>query len=213
MSRRRFAQLTAAVAIIVAVTVSSAPAFAQFYAGARGSAFLPNDRDDGLSDFDTGWGAEAFAGYSITPEFALEAGAGYYRTEWADEEDVLPESTTVSAIPVTLTAKGFVPVGERARLYAGGGIGAYFSKGEIEGSWKELGIEIDASDTSKDTAFGYHVIFGGEVSMTENLDLDVQVKWFRAEPGFSFFGDTPNETSVDADIGGVLLSVGLLFGL
>lgn len=213
MSRSRFAQLSAAVAIIICVTVAGAPAFAQVYAGARGSAFLPNDRDDGLSDFDTGWGAEAFAGYPITPEFAIEAGVGYYRTKWSDEADLLPESTKVSAIPLTLTAKGFVPIGERARLYAGGGLGAYFAKAEIEGSWKEVGAEVAASDSSDETVFGYHVVFGGEVTMSPRLSLDAQVKWFRAEADFSFFGDTVNATSVEPDIGGVLLSVGLLFRL
>jgi opacity protein-like surface antigen len=106
-----------------------------------------------------------------------------------------------------------VPIGERGRAYAGAGLGAYFAKAEAEGSWKEVGIEVRASDTSNDTAFGYHVVFGGEFTLSQTLSLDAQLKWFRAEPSFSLFEGEQNAASVEPDIGGILLSVGLLFRL
>jgi opacity protein-like surface antigen len=206
-------RLTAAVALAVGIVAASVPASAQYYAGARGSVFLPNDRVDGLSDFDTGWGLEAFAGLPIGPNFGIEAGVGYCRTEWSDSGEAIKEQSIVSAVPLTLTAKGYVPVGTLGRVYAGAGIGAYFAKAEIEGSWKEEGIEIAASDSSNDTAFGYHVVFGGEFAINPRLSLDAQVKWFRAEPKFSFFENSADANSATVDIGGVLLSLGLLFQL
>jgi opacity protein-like surface antigen len=201
-------QLTVAAALVAAIG-ASAPASAQVYVGARGSVFLPNDRSAGLQDFDTGWGVEGFAGYQFRPNFALEGGVGYYRTKWSDSEDVISEKDTVSAIPLTITALGVLPLAEQGRLYAGAGVGAYFAKAKVEGSWREEGQEIAASDDSTDTALGFHVVAGAEYLVTPALGMDLQAKWFRTKPEFSFFGVSSDKV----DIGGFLLSFGLRFHL
>lgn len=205
-----FLTVIAAAAIVAAF---SAPAAAQSYAGVRGSVFLPNTIEDGLKEFDTGFGGEAFAGYRFGSNFALEAGAGYYESRWEDEDDIITEKDTVSNLPVTLTALAVLPLEGQARVYAGAGVGAHFTRAKVEGSWKEVGLDIAASDTSTDTAFGYHVVVGGEYLLSPRVGLELQAKWFRAEPSFSFFEDTASLTEVKPDIGGILISLGFVFQL
>lgn len=211
MKRSTRAVLLMVVAAALMVAAFSAPASAQYYAGVRGGVFLPNSAEEGLDEFDAGFSAEGFAGFRFTPNLALEAGAGYYQSKWEDEDDVIPENNTVSSIPVTLTAKAFLPLAERASLYAGAGVGAYFAKAEVEGSWKEESLDILATDTATDTAFGYHFVVGGEYQVSPRLGLEVQAKWFKADPSFSFFEGTASLTEVEPDIGGVVLSLGLVF--
>ena len=92
--------------VALSVAVFSTPASAQFYFGIKGSAFLPNTSEEGLKDFDTGYGAETFAGYRFMPYFGLEGGAGYYQTKWSDsnfEGTGIKMEDKISAIPLTLT--------------------------------------------------------------------------------------------------------------
>lgn len=204
------------VVVALSVAVFSAPASAQFYAGVKGSAFLPNTSDDGLADFDTGYGGEAFAGFRFIPFLGLEFGAGYYRSEMTDDNFAgsgVEVTDTVSAIPLTLTVKGFLPLGTRARLYAGAGGGAYFARNEIEGSAPIPGlggVSAHASAEGDGIVFGYHAVAGGEVMITPVFGLQAEAKWFKAEPEFEY--DEFDETS-EVDIGGVMLSFGVLFQL
>ena len=73
--------------VALSVAVFSTPASAQFYFGGKGTAFLPNNSEDGLKDFDTGFGGEAFAGYRFMPFFGLETGVGYYQSKWSDSDN------------------------------------------------------------------------------------------------------------------------------
>ena len=201
--------------VAVSVAVFSTPASAQFYFGGKGTAFLPNNSEDGLKDFDTGFGGEAFAGYRFIPYFGLETGVGYYTSKWSDSfvDDGLEIDTklTASAVPVTLTAKGFLPLGEMARLYAGAGVGVYFAKMKAEASNESGGIKLTASaESDTPTAFGYHAVLGGEFMLSQAWGLQAEAKWFKVEPDFSF-DDLDLEGKVD--IGGIMLSFGFLFQL
>jgi len=193
--------------VAFSVAVFSTPASAEFYFGIKGSAFLPNSSDDGLKDFDTGYGAETFAGYRFMPYFGLEAGAGYYESKWAENFLWVEESIKVSAIPVTLTAKGFLPLGDKARLYAGAGVGMYFAKAKLEASAESEGLTYSVSEEADDSVFGYHAVFGGEFMVSSAVGLQIEGKWFKAEPEFSDISDGKG------DIGGIMLSFGVLFQL
>jgi len=203
--------------VALSVAVFSTPASAQFYFGGKGTAFLPNNSSDGLEDFDTGFGGEAFAGYRFMPYFGLEGGAGYYQSEWSDSENFdgieVDLKQTISAIPLTLTAKGFLPLGDKARLYAGAGIGAYIAKHKVEGSAEipgSGGVTVNDSATGDDVVFGYHAVFGGEFMVSQAVGLQLEAKWFKAEPEFEY--DEFDETS-KGDIGGIMISFGVLFQL
>ncbi len=195
--------------VALSVVVFSAPASAQFYLGVKGTAFLPNNSEDGLKDFDTGYGGETFLGYRFIPYFGLEGGAGYLQTKLTEnniEGPGIDGKVTVSAIPVTLTAKGFLPLGEKARLYAGAGVGMYFAKAKVEITGEVEGVTLTASQEGDDSVFGYHAVLGGEFMFSELVGLQVEGKWFKVEPEFS------NEVSDGkVDIGGIMVSLGVLF--
>lgn len=201
--------------VAVSVAVFSTPASAQFYFGGKGTAFLPNNSEDGLKDFDTGFGGEAFAGYRFIPFFGLETGVGYYQSKWSGSDNFeginIDTKLTASAVPVTLTAKGFLPLGDKARLYAGAGIGVYFAKLKAEASAEFEGIKRTASaESDTPSAFGYHAVLGGEFMLSQAWGLQAEAKWFKVEPDFSF-----DELDIEgkSDIGGVMLSFGVLFQL
>jgi len=197
--------------VALSVAVFSAPASAQFYFGVKGSAFLPNTDEAGLEDFDTGFGGEAFAGFRFIPFFGLEFGAGYYQSKWEDSVSGVDIEDTVSAMPVTITAKGFLPLGPRARLYAGGGGGVYFAKDKVEGSAAIPGlggVTVHASAEGDDVVFGYHAVVGGEFMVAPNVGLQLEGKWFKAEPEFEY--DEFDATD-EFDIGGIMISFGVLF--
>jgi opacity protein-like surface antigen len=194
--------------VALSVAVFSTPASAQFYFGGKGTAFLPNNSADGLKDFDTGYGGEAFAGYRFIPYFGLETGVGYYASKWSDSFDDIDTKLTASAVPVTLTAKGFLPLGDRARLYAGAGVGMYFAKAKVELSADIDGVKFSISDEDDASAFGYHAVLGGEFMVSSAVGLQAEAKWFKVEPEFS--DDIADEK---ADIGGIMLSFGVLFQL
>ena len=197
--------------LALSVTAFSTPAFAQFYAGVKGTAFYPNSSADGLADFDIGYGGEGFAGYRFIPNFCLEAGAGYYQSKLSGSSNIgafgVDGKATVSAIPVTLTAKGFLPLGDKARIYAGAGVGMYFGKAEAEVSVELYGATFSQSIKADDSIFGYHAVLGGEYMVARNVGLLAEAKWFKAEPEFSDFG------TGKIDIAGVMFSFGVLFQL
>jgi outer membrane protein W len=203
--------------VALSVAVFSAPASAQFYFGGKGTAFLPNSSEDGLKDFDTGFGGEVFAGYRFIPYFGLEAGAGYYQSEWSESGNIagieLDLKETISAIPLTLTAKGFLPLGDRARMYAGAGFGVYFAKDKGEASAGILdsgGVTVNASFNGDDVAFGYHAVLGGEFMVSQAIGLQLEAKWLKVEPEFEY----DEFTEIDKmDIGGIMISFGVLFQL
>jgi outer membrane protein W len=197
--------------VALSVAVFSTPASAQFYVGAKGTAFLPNNSDAGLKDFDTGFGGEAFAGYRFIPYFGLEAGAGYVQTKM-EENSIggtgVRGKVTVSALPVTLTAKGYLPLGERARWFAGAGVGMYFAKAKAEVTGEFVGITLTASEEGDASVFGYHAVLGGEFMVSQAVGLQIEGRWFKVEPEFS------NNVAYDKlDIGGIMLSFGVLFQL
>ena len=192
--------------VALSVAAFSTPASAQFYFGGKGTAFLPNNSNDGLKDFDTGYGGEAFAGYRFIPYFGLETGVGYFQSKGSESDSGVKGEVTVSAIPVTLTAKGFLPLGERARLYAGAGVGMYFAKAKVELSADIDGVKFSISDEDDASAFGYHAVLGGEFMVSSAVGLQAEAKWFKVEPEFS-----DDISDGKTDFGGVMLSFGVLF--
>lgn len=202
--------LVGLIAVFVLVFAVCTPSYAYF--GAKVGAFLPNDDD--LDGFDTGYSIEAFYGYEFNPNFALEAGVGYFRTEGSesDYDDYYNISIdmdgTISAIPLTLTAKGTYPLGQGFSLFAGAGVGAYFAQAEFDANAysPEFGHE-SISDDDSETAFGFHVVAGAEYKLANGMSALAEFKWFTAEPEFTLFDEDMGES----DIGGMVLSLGVKF--
>ena len=96
------------------------------YVAIKGGIYSPTDD---LEDFDTGFNGEIAINRYLSPYFALEAAAGYFRTSYSEKGIDLgyPYSgdVDINIIPVTATGKGIIPF-DFGEVYAGVGGGIYF---------------------------------------------------------------------------------------
>lgn len=157
------------------------------YLSMKAGIYSP-DSDD-LEDFDEGFAGEIALGHYFNQNLAVELGAGYFETE----EDIFGVEADLMVIPVTLTVKPILPIGN-LELYGLAGIGAYFVDGEL-GS-------LDDSDTDCSP----HAGLGFSYKITENLSFGVEGKylWTSAE-----FKDAGAKTDVHLD--GYVVMGGLAF--
>jgi opacity protein-like surface antigen len=169
--------LLAAVGVVTAIPASAA----ENYAMVKGGFYTPNSHD--LKDFASGFHGEAALGLGVAPNLAGEVGVGYFRTEHSGAK--------VSAVPFTATAKALLPL-DAVQLYAGAGLGVYPSTLDRGG------------DTSTSTAFGYHVLMGGQADVTKNVFVGGEFKYLWATASFD---------SVDVRLDGyaTTITVGLRF--
>jgi opacity protein-like surface antigen len=171
------------------------------YVTFKGGIYSPESDD--LEDFDTGFNVEIAFGHYFHRNLALELGVGYFETEatfsgfdpilfgsWREEDEI-------TAIPLTLTAKGVLPL-RNVDIFAAAGIGLYFVHGEADISTSAFG---SFSFDDDDTVFGFHLGLGGNFNITENIFLGIEGKYLWAEAEFeeSVFG-VPIE--LDADLEG-----------
>lgn len=181
------------------------------YVALKGGIFDPNDEDDGLKDFETGYNAEIAFGYRMNPNVAFEFGIGKYSSDFEESGfiidvfgNVYPAqiSFTASAIPVTATVKGIAPTGGGVvDLYIGGGLGYYMAKIEADLEISGLG---SASDSFDEEEVGFHVVGGAEFNVSENIALGLEAKWFTVEPEFDFDGEKEKVEFGGAIFNGIL---------
>jgi len=154
------------------------------YVGVKLGAFFPNSDSDGLENFKTGFNGEIDYGYKFIPNFALEAGVGWYSAVDKDNSDI-----KVTVVPVTLTAIGILPI-DQIDLIGGVGLGYYSAKAEAPGFSEDKG------------AVGYHLLIGADYNLTNEVALGLEGKWFQSKPKF-------NDT--DTDVGGIDLNLGVKY--
>lgn len=97
-------------------------------------------------------------------------------------------------------------------LFGGGGVGAYFPDGEIEGwkgPWHRATYDLDCDPEVGAYAFG-----GLEVALAPNIALvgEVRYTWLEVEPGIEDhgWGIADKET---LDLGGIGVEIGVMFWL
>lgn len=188
--------------IILCMLFSAVTVFAEgrSYVGVRGGIFIPNsDKEDGLGEFDTGYNIEAVFGYKVHRNFAIEGGLGRYSSDGEWSEDGVTIDATASATPITLTAKGIMPVGSgKVELYGGGGLGYYFA--EAEAKFNGFSGSDDAS------ALGFHLVGGVDFNVSDKVAIGAEVKWFSVKPEFEFNGGEE-----EIKFGGAIINVGLKY--
>ena len=169
------------------------------YVTLKGGIYSP--QSDDLEDFDTGFNGEISYGRYFHRNFALELGVGYFETEatFSGFDPILgivEEEDQITAIPLTLTAKGTYPT-KYVEPYALAGIGLYLVSAESDLS---IGI-FEFSFDDDDTVFGFHLGLGANFNITERLFVGVEGKYLWAEAEFkdSILG-IPVE--LDADLEG-----------
>lgn len=148
----------------------------------KGGIYSP--QSDDLEDFDTGFNGGISYGRYFHPNFALELGVGYFETEatftgFAPILGIVGEEDEITAIPLTLTAKGTYPT-KYVEPYVLGGIGLYFVSVESDLSIGFFEFSLDDDDT----VFGFHLGLDANFNITERLFIGVEGKYLWAEAEF-----------------------------
>jgi len=188
--------LTVVMFVMVFATVpvfAGMPVFLEnSYVVFRAGIFSPNGDDKGLKDFDTGYNVELAYGYEIMPNLVVEGGIGRYSTK-REESGV---TLTASAIPITATAKGILPlVDGKFELSGGAGIGLYMATMEAEAGGTKVSNDANA--------FGFHLVGGADYNLSEHIAIGGEVKWISVTPDFNTFGS--------GKMGGLVVNAGLKY--
>ena len=146
----------------------------------KAGGFFPQSSDLDDIDADAGFLGELTIGHNITPGFAVEAGVGYFETEGGFSSSGGSVEETFKVVPLTLSLRGQVPYG-RFQPYGIVGLGVYFVEDEISGNIPALGLS--GSDSDEDASLGFHVGFGGNYTLPNNLFLGVEVRYLFVETG------------------------------
>ena len=117
---------------------------------------------------------EIALGQYSDPELALELGIGYFESRGA----ALDESggTRLRAIPIVITAKGFIPMGA-LQPYVSAGVGMYYTKLEVSGNTGSF------TSQSKKT-LGKHAGFGFNIDLSSILFLGLEGRYLWLQPDF-----------------------------
>ena len=148
------------------------------YFALKGGIYSPTgDLDD--FNFDTAFNGEIAYGRYLNPNFALEIGVGYFKSD-ASISGVDPffggsytEEDEIKVIPIILSGKGIYPSGN-FELYGEIGIGIYLADFEGVVTHTVLGtVGLDDDDT----AFGVNLGVGVNYNITEKVFIGVEGKY------------------------------------
>jgi len=181
------------VAVFIAILcLFSVPAFAvqpSNYVIGKLGVYFPISSE--MTGFGGGPNGEVSFGHYFNPYFAGEIGIGYFRVDGESNGTILggllvTEKDKLTVYPVTVTGKGIIPF-QKGELYGGVGLGVYFA--ELEAEIGNLGLGQE-SHTSRDTAFGTHILFGGNYNITPNIYIGGEMKYILARATFNatYFG-------------------------
>lgn len=200
------------IALIYLLPYSSFGQDRQNYFSLKGGIYSPTgDLDD--ADYDTGFNGEIAYGRYFSPNFAMEIGAGYFKTDTSlSGFDPLVlgsfrEEDEIKVIPLTVTGKGIYPSGN-FELSAQFGVGLYFADFEGVLTTSTLGtIRVDDSDS----VFGVILGIGATYNITTNAFLGLEAKYL-ATGDAEFKGTAMGiPITVGGDLNGILLTANLGF--
>jgi len=174
------------------------------YLAVKAGGFLPNGKGDatnqgGLKDFDTGYNMEVAIGFRPASYAAIEAASGFYTSERQDTVNGSSTKATIYGVPVTITAKGIIPL-NKADFFVGAGAGYYFGVLDQSGQPR--------SSSSHGNALGYHIVGGFDYNISEHYSLGSEIKWFSTKPEFD-----ANNSGVKTkwELGGTTLGLGMKY--
>jgi opacity protein-like surface antigen len=129
--------------------------------------YLPQSSE--MEDYHDGFNGEIYYGRYFNKNVSSELGVGYFKT---NSKDKSPGDFTIKTFDILYNVKGIYRIG-RVELFAGPGVGVYFTKG----------YEFNFDTTTEWTpAFGYHVLAG--------CNIDVSSAWFLGFEGKYFWAST-----------------------
>lgn len=144
---------------------------------APGEKYAINDFNAGTTshlDAKTGLNGELALGQYADPELALELGIGYFESRGAPASE--PGSTRLKAVPIVITAKGFVPLGA-LQPYLEAGVGIYYTRLEVSGNTGGF------SSQSK-TTYGMHAGFGFNIDLSSKLFIGLEGRYLWVKPHY-----------------------------
>lgn len=150
----------------------------------KGGLYSPSEKYDinnfngsATSHLDTKTGSswELALGQYSDPELALELGIGYFETKGSPASE--PGSTRLKAVPIVVTAKGFMPLGA-LQPYLEAGVGAYLTELEASGNTGSF------SSKSK-TTYGFHGGAGFNIDISDIIFIGLESRylWVKADYG------------------------------
>ncbi len=155
--------LSLAVVLLGIAPLTASAAMPENAAAIKLGGYIPQAND--VDNFDTGFNMELSFTRYFHPNFALELGVGYFKSE--DEAEL-------TSYPITLNLKAVYPVGG-VELYALGGIGAYYAKWETPTGFDE-----------NDTVLGYQLGVGANFDISPVVYIGAEAKYLWAKPDFGF---------------------------
>lgn len=192
--------LTVSIAVIFFLPLAAMGEGNSNYLTVKAGTYSPTgDLDDSEVKFDTGFNGEIAIGHYYTPNFALEGGIGYFQSD-SDTFIGFPADNEVWFIPLTITAKGIIPL-EFGKLYGGIGIGVYYG---------EIGIKVfGLSDDDTDVVLGGHIVAGANFDISPTVFLGVEGKYtITDEAEVTLFDGL---LSIEGDLDGLILTANLGF--
>jgi len=166
------------------------------YAAIKVGAFIPDEDSDFL---DNGFAAGIALGHRPGRNFAFELGLDYISADF--DHDYVYDDVYLTTFGIPLTAKFIAPLSDQVELYAGAGLGVYFTGIEFD---DEYGYSYD-HDRIDDTGLGFHALIGADVKMNPGMAFTMELKYTEIEHDFDDYTDE------DLEIGGTTASAGIKF--
>jgi hypothetical protein len=164
------------------------PMYGRPYLYAQMGIYEPNDENDGLRGYDSGFSTAVAFGARLNPVFAVEGTLGGYYSEddWGNE---------ASVVPMTIGGRLIIP-NSFVEPYLGGGFGVYFSSLDEPLS----GIDDDSTD------FGGYLSLGMDfwLNLRVALNFEGRYHWVDA----AFFSRTIGQ-DIDVDLSGWTVNFGV----
>jgi outer membrane protein W len=174
------------------------------YAVVKTGVYIPNGD---LDNFDNGLNIEGTFGRYFHKNFVLEGSVGLFGTEakfngTATALGTYTEEDSIAVIPLTVTAKGVLPL-DRLELFAGAGLGVYFTALDGDLTTSNFG---SFSVNDSDMVFGLHFTVGGTYNITDRFFFGIDGKYLstgEAQYEGSAFGQT---ITVKGDLNGYMVN-------
>jgi opacity protein-like surface antigen len=182
--RSQFVLYSLGIVAILGLTPQSSEAQLGSYVALKGGIYSPSTTFDlGNVDLETtldgdtrtGVNAEFAFGHYVLPSLILEGGIGYFKGRGSFDASNSPRrDLSFDVVPLTLTAKGLIPVGQ-VDPYGELGIGAYFTSFDVDGN---------ANSFSGTTTFGMHAGAGVNVPVSPQVFIGLEGRYVAANPSF-----------------------------
>jgi len=141
------------------------------YASFKVGLYMPEDSYDLLEN---GSSIGLALGSNLTRNFALEIGMNYDSADFRQEYTGGYDDAYVSTFSVPVTAKVIAPLSPAIDVFAGAGLGVYFSEIRPGSLWYE---DPDDMVDREDTSLGVHTVIGSDIKVNPAMALNIELRY------------------------------------